>query len=255
MIGSTRWFSPGNLVDAIPHINMLFRFCRRYVEHCNGEQNSDMRKNGELRWLKEIAPKCRTVFDVGANVGDWTAMTLSINPSLKVHCFEPCSISFNRLQERGLSGGRLNNYGLSDSPGEATVFSFGEDAGTNSLYKREGLNANQEQKEMVRLDTLDNYCEENGIQEIDLLKLDVEGHELSVLRGSLRMLSAGKIKHIQFEYGGTYIDARILLKDMFVFLQSFQYHLYKIYPKELRHIERYEQRFENFQYSNWVATR
>lgn len=67
------------------------------------------------------------------------------------------------------------------------------------------------------------------------------------------MLDQGRIHQIQFEYGGTYIDARILLKDLFDFLIPYGYRLYKIYPNELRPIECYDQRLENFQYQNWVA--
>ena len=67
------------------------------------------------------------------------------------------------------------------------------------------------------------------------------------------MLNQGRIHRIQFEYGGTYIDARILLKDMFDLLTPYGYRLHKIYPNRLQPVERYDQRLENFQYQNWVA--
>lgn len=132
---------------------------------------------------------------------------------------------------------------------------FEECAGTNSLYRRHGLKSEQGQTEIIRMDILDDYCEREDIGQIDLLKIDVEGHELSVLQGSTRMLSQGRIKRIQFEYGGTFIDARILLKDMFELLTAYSFLLYKIYPNEIMLVERYEQRLENFQYQNWVALR
>ena len=247
--------SLGSFVDALPANTIFYRFCKRYVNHYNGDNNSDMRTNGELHWLREILPECDTVFDVGANIGDWTALALSIYPFLQVHCFEPCSAAFNQLQSRKLAreGIFINHFGLSDSAGEATIYVFENGVGTNSLYWRSGLNAEQKSREIVSLDTLDAYCERSDIRHIDLLKLDVEGHEFSVLKGATRMLKEGRIYRIQFEYGGTYIDARILLKDMFELLNNYHFHLYKIYPKELRFIERYHQRLESFQYSNWVA--
>ncbi|MBK8637482.1 MAG: hypothetical protein IPN92_04070 [Chromatiaceae bacterium] len=76
---------------------------------------------------------------------------------------------------------------------------------------------------------------------------------MSVLQGAARMLEQERIERIQFEYGGTFIDARILLKDLFDILTPFDYHLYKIHPNRLVAADRYEQRFENFQYQNWVA--
>jgi FkbM family methyltransferase len=258
----TRRFSLGKLVDALPANSLLYRFCIRYVNHYNGENNDDMRSNGELRWLRKVLPQCSIVFDVGANIGEWTALALNINPHLQVHCFEPSATTFRRLQVRhqGQRGVTLNNFGLSAAPGEMTLWVFADCAGINSLYKRQGLEdgfalAEQQYGETVRLETLDAYCERLGVRQIDLLKVDVEGHELMVLKGAAQILAQGRLQRIQFEYGGTYIDARILLKDMFELLTSYGYRLHKIYPHALRPVDRYDQRLENFQYQNWVALR
>jgi len=247
-------FSSGQMVDMLPSSSFIYRFCRRYVDHYNGDNNGDMHKNGELRWINEVLPQCATIFDVGANIGDWTELTLNINPLLKVHCFEPCKASFQRLHKRNFGAGVvLNHTGLGAHIGDAKMHIFEECAGTNSLYRRHGLKSEQGQTEIIRMDTLDDYCGREDIGQIDLVKIDVEGHELSVLKGSTRMLSQGRIKRIQFEYGGTFIDARILLKDMFEFLTAYSFLLYKVYPDEIKPAEGYDQRLENFQYQNWVA--
>ena len=81
----------------------------------------------------------------------------------------------------------------------------------------------------------------------------MEGHELEVFKGAAGMLTQGKIKRIQFEYGGCNIDSRVLLKDLFEFLLPYGYAFYKVFPRELRRVLRYDQRLENFQYQNWVA--
>lgn len=251
-----RRFSPGLLIDTLPRSLFIYRFCRRYVEHFNGDNNDDMHRNGELRWIREVMPQCATIFDVGANIGDWTDLVLSINPLLKVHCFEPCTTSYWKLQKRNFGTQVvLNHTGLGAHIGDVKMHIFEESAGTNSLYLRHGLKSEQGQTEIIRMDILDDYCEREDIGQIDLLKIDVEGHELSVLQGSTRMLSQGKIKRIQFEYGGTFIDARILLKDIFEFLTVYNYAFYKIYPGKIKLVERYEQSLENFQYSNWVAVK
>lgn len=247
--------SLGKWVDAFPPNELLYRFCKHYVDRYHGENNPDMRTNGELAWLRQVLPQCDIVFDVGANVGNWTALALSLNPALHVHCFEPSVAAFQRLQARAFEKGRvtLNPLGLSASPGEMTLHLFGEAAGTNSLYRREGLPIEQTQTEQIRLDTLDAYCQRAAVARIDLLKLDVEGHELAAMQGAQQMLAQGSIRQIQFEYGGSYIDARILLKDMFELLTAYGYRLHKLYPRQLRPIDRYEQRLENLQYQNWVA--
>jgi FkbM family methyltransferase len=242
------------LIGAMPRSRLLHRICRKYVDQYNGDNNCDIRCNGELRWIKEVIPKCATVFDVGANIGEWSDLVLHINPSVKVHCFEPCSTTFERLQKRNFGKSVvLNQLALSDHTGEAIIHIFGECAGTNSLYRRQGLKDEQKKTEIIRGDTLDAYCKRKDIDQIDLLKMDVEGHELMVLKGSARMLAEGRIKRIQFEYGGAHIDANVFLKDIFGVLNSYGFQLYKIYPREIRRVDRYNQEFENFQTSNWVA--
>ena len=69
------------------------------------------------------------------------------------------------------------------------------------------------------------------------------------------MLAEGRIKTIQFEYGGCNIDARVFLKDLFDFFSHFSYEFHKIQPQALRPVERYDQRLEDFQYQNWLLVK
>jgi len=211
--------------------------------------------------MHQTLVNCHTIFDVGANIGDWAALALNINPSLKLHCFEPSRETYQRLLARGWPPDViLNNFGLGSAQEHRTLYLFDDAAGINSLYKREGLEDGwglipQQRTETIWLDTVDHYCQEHEIAEVDYLKIDVEGHELEVLKGASTMLTRGKINVIQFEYGGCNIDARVFLKDIFDFFTPFAYTHYKIFPRELRRVDRYDQRLENFQYQNWVALR
>ncbi len=91
-----------SLWNAIPSRNChLYALCKRYVDRYNSENNDNIHTNGEWRFMQTILPQCATVFDVGANVGDWTALALDINPRLVIHCFEPSVATFQRLQARG----------------------------------------------------------------------------------------------------------------------------------------------------------
>jgi FkbM family methyltransferase len=239
----------------------LYRLCQHYVDRYRGENNSDIRTNGELQLLQQVLPNCRIVFDVGANVGSWTALALTINPQIIVHCFEPSQTTFSKLLERGFPDNVIcNNFGLGSAMEERVLYVFGEASGLNSLYERHGLEDGwgllpQQNKEIVRLDTLDHYCETRGIQSVDFIKVDVEGHELHVLQGARDMLERHSVTIVQFEYGGCNIDARVLLRDLFEFFDSLPYVLHKITPRGLQRVERYDQRLENFQYQNWAAVR
>lgn len=128
-------------------------------------------------------------------------------------------------------------------------------AGANSLYKRrlEGLGISYDESETVKVTTVDNYCYKNAIPHIDFMKVDVEGHELAVMRGAADMLKKQAIDYVQFEYGGCWIDSRMLFLDMYDFLTSFGYIIGKIMPKGIEFYDKYDQRLDTFQMANFLA--
>ena len=248
------------LLNLLPLDNVaVFRYCRHYVDVYNGENNGDIRTNGELKLMQEYLPQSTIVFDVGANVGNWAKLALAVNPAISLHCFEPSSYTYQKLLENHFPPNvNCNHFGLSSTRQQANLFIFKEGSELNSLYRREGLEdgyqiAPQSESEPIELRTLDDYVEESGINTIDFLKVDIEGHELDFFRGSEKLLSQYKIKVIQFEYGGCNIDARVFLKDFFNLFSKYpHYRFYKIFPDSLRQIDRYDVQLDNFQYQNWA---
>ncbi|HEX2120890.1 MAG TPA: FkbM family methyltransferase, partial [Thermoanaerobaculia bacterium] len=119
-----------------------YRIARRVVNRRRGDNDIEFESNGELAVLRALLPECRVVFDVGANVGDWTAEALRINASASYHCFEPTEAAFRRLLDRGFpTNVRLNQLAVGAVSEERTMYVFGEAGGANSLYRREGLDA------------------------------------------------------------------------------------------------------------------
>lgn len=242
----------------LPTRGLAFRVARKIVNLHNGDNDCDIETNGELLVARAVLPHCRTVFDVGANIGEWTALALTVNPGAVYHCFEPSPATFAILSRQSFPAHvRRNPFGLGERAEERKLFVYAEGRGSNSLYLREGLDDRQESEEVISLRTVDDYCAAENIDAIDFVKIDVEGHELSVLRGASRVLAAGKIGVIQFEYGGCYIDARVLLKDVWEHVLSLNdsYSFFKIHPDGPRPVARYEQALETFQYSNWLIAR
>lgn len=243
-----------------PNNGRLVSIFQQYIDHYHGDNNDDMNSNGELNFLERIIPATQVIFDVGANQGDWVALILPIKSNVTIHSFEPSLATFKKLEARNFPPNvTINHFGLSSKPDRKLLYVFSEGSGNNSLYQRRGLEAgwglkSPEQTEQILLETLDNYCEQTRIKHIDLLKIDVEGHELEVLRGALNMLRQKKIELIQFEYGGSNIDSGVLLKHLFEFLTPLGYRFYKLFPNEARYMGDYDQRWENFRYQNWVAS-
>lgn len=234
----------------------LYRLAKRIVFDHRGENNCEIETNGEMSVLKKYLKNGDTVFDVGANVGDWTKTVLGIIPDAAIHSFEPCLGTFSTLKENNFPANViLNNFGLGSKNEEKDFYITGEDSTVNSLYLRNDiLDKNNCRKETISLKSLDNYCAEKNVDRIDFLKIDVEGNEFEVLLGAKRLLSENKIGLIQLEYGGTYIDSRVFLRDVFDYFHKdnkFSYSFYKILYNKILRVE-YSEDLENFQYCNYL---
>jgi hypothetical protein len=106
--------------------------------------------------------------------------------------------------------------------------------------------------ERVTVNRLDGFCSLQGIPHIDLLKLDVEGHELSVLRGAGALLTTGAIDMIQFEFGRANVDARVFMKDFFELFGE-RYTVHRVVRDGLTPIRKYHEALEVFLTTNYVA--
>lgn len=211
-------------------------------------------------WTKNLERTPLILFDVGANLGAYTKLALAVFSSLSIEIFsfEPSPFTFEKLKEK--IGDRNNvkifNIGLGCYNGEMSLFQDERGSGIASLYNRrlEHFNIQLMEKEKVKIETLDDFCGKYGLEHIDFLKLDVEGHELKVLQGGRRMLDANAIDFIQFEFGGCNIDSRTYFQDFFYFLRD-RYNLYRVLRNGLYPIRQYKERYEIFLTSNYLAER
>lgn len=228
----------------------------------NGYNNCNFFTNGENYCLSKFLNKnSSVVFDVGANVGEWTFMALKYSPTAKVYAFEPHPDIFKLLVGKSHMNVECVPFALSDQEGVADFWQWGDDknvekSGLNSLFYRpilkEMFNQNPSSIQVSKL-TLDDFCEKNHIDHIDYLKIDTEGNEYFVLLGSNRMISNHSIDIIQFEYGGDYIDSETRLETVYKFLTERGYGIFRILPETLLSIPVWDPQLENFQYSNYLA--
>ncbi len=246
------------LIKIIPRNPKIYNFFKRYIDRYNGENNDNMITNGEMRFLQRNIGNRSVLFDIGANVCQWTKFVLNTNKRLNIHCFEPSKYTFKKLINNNFPPNVIcNNIGLSSAKKEQFIHIFKKGSGLNSLYQRKGLDERygkipQQQKEKIQLDTLENYCRENDIKFIDYMKIDVEGHEFEVLKGGKTLFNNIQVNIIQFEYGGTFIGAHVFLRDIFDLFEELNYNFYKIYPDCIKLVKKYYQKYDNFQYQNWL---
>lgn len=239
---------------------LLYKIATRYVDRFNGDNNSNFYTNGEARMLRNALRSCEkggkvVIFDIGSNIGEWAQYCLQICPSAELHLFEPSPSTYSQLkQKKWPLTSCLNNFGFGEKSGIFDLHVCKESSALNSLYARRGIhNLRNAHTEKVEIHLLDDYCSAQNITKNHFMKVDVEGHELSVFEGADKMLAAGNINNIQFEYGGCNLDSRVHLGDIWEVLSSHGYKLSKIHPKGLKYFEKYNQELEVFKYSNWVA--
>lgn len=137
------------------------------------------------------------IMDVGANVGDVTTVALWSYPKANVICFEPVKGTFEILKEKlkdFTAQTHLFNMALSNSAGEGEI-NITTSNGANSIETQsashQALNPHVREvgKEKIRLVRLDEIASQLPAQKIDILKIDVEGHELAVLEGGANFIS------------------------------------------------------------------
>ena len=236
-----------------------------YTEHrARGENNDDASTNGEYTLLRRIATaglELKTIFDVGANRSDWTVRACRLfGGDARIFVFEPVPETHAFLTKQlGALPAPSRTYAihlaLGVTDGTATMHVSGHLAGSDSIFQRHGTHVQSARTEHVTLQRGDSFCREGAIRRINLLKIDTEGNEMAVLHGFDAMLAKLAVDVIQFEYGGTWIDARAYLGDAFAYLQPRGYRLGKIHLAMVAFYENYDQRLENFAYANWIAVR
>jgi len=180
-------------------------------------------------YLRNIKPG-DTVFDVGANVGDLTLLfSRFAGNDGHVHAFEPTPVTFGKLGTIIKVAGRtnvvLNQCAVSDKAGVLTFNVYTETHQTwNTLADRPlekyGVNIPAPEKIEVKSISIDDYCTENKIDRIDLLKIDVEGAELHVLKGARRMFAENRVRICMFEFGQTIHDMGLSGDDIADFFKS-----------------------------------
>jgi FkbM family methyltransferase len=151
----------------------------------------------QLRWFATVAESFTAplIFDIGASTGSYCLLA-KYHVGMRVYAFEPVLQSFvllldniwyNGLQHRV----RPIRQALSDYQGEGIMH-----VPVETSHMGETVLNGQPKRYDRWLDmrasvtTLDAFCASEKIDHIDLIKMDVEGHELKVLKGGARMIQA-----------------------------------------------------------------
>lgn len=124
------------------------------------------------------------ILDIGANIGNSSLFFASHNSRAKIFSFEPHPETFKRAQINiglnNFSNIKLYNLGLGEEKTELKLYEVNEhNSGMNRILNKD---LNMPYK-LVEIDRLDSFVKEASMPKVDIIKIDVEGYEYSVLKG------------------------------------------------------------------------
>ena len=164
-------------------------------------------QNEYIQWMElNIKNKLNTILDIGGHIGSFSLLSnkfLSKNGRQLV--FEPVSENFNLIKKNIFINNLKNfikpfNFAVSNKSGSAKIFISSDNTGGSRL---DIPDLSSKTFEIVKVTTLEEITKDNKINFIDLIKIDVEGSEHSIVLSSKKIL-INKAKYIICEAGGSY---------------------------------------------------
>lgn len=247
--GLTRAF---RAMEAVLGRRMLWRISRAAYHYSRRDGPNDFEINGEqelqMRVAAAVGDRDMVAFDVGANLGEWSKSMIVISPKVRIVAFEPVP------KLAAIISGFLDDVvakAASDRSGTTTFSVTGELTGTNSMASMDGGEAIE-----VETTTVEIEAAARGIRHIDLLKIDVEGFDLAVLKGSFTLLAERRIAVAQFEYNWRWRFNHAFLADVFELIDGLPYRLGKVLPGGgIEIYDRWHPELERFIEGNYVLVR
>ena len=243
-----------------PLFQPLNRLLFRVASSGMGVNNWNGRSADERRFLlkaRDILPPKPVILNVGANEGQFARMARAAFPDATIISFEPNPSSFKKLQkvadELRLVPVPL---GCGDTSCRAQMFDVAEGAGSELASVVPGVTASYGEASSVfeiELITIDEYADREGLARIDYLKIDVEGFELSVLKGAEEMIRGRRIAMIQIEFNDAHVLSRTSVEDLQQALPGYGIHRL-LYSGDLLPLSGHPAVRRNlYQYQNLIA--
>ena len=192
--------------------------------------------------------------DIGGNIGEYSAEIRRRNPNTEIHIFEPSATNIEKLNQRFGNDKKITILpcAVSDNAGSATLFAnkAGSPLGSLTQRKLEHFNIDFNVKESVNIIRLEDYWNSNlNNRNLDIVKIDIEGHELSALNGFGKAIFSTSV--IQFEFGGCNIDTKTYFQNFWYFFKEHNFDLFRITPLGIEAIKTYKESDEYFSTTNY----
>ena len=240
--------------------NSLFNLARlveRIAASAQGKGYGATSIRQENKLVHKLLGKSPTLaIDIGGNIGEYTAELRRCNQNTEIHIFEPSATNIQKLTKRFSSDRKIMilPFAVSDNSGSATLFADEAGSGLGSLTQRklDHFNINFNLTESVKTIRFEDYWHNNlNSRKLDIVKIDIEGHEISALHGFGKAIFSTSV--IQFEFGGCNIDTKTYFQNFWYFFKEHNFDLYRITPFGVNRIKKYKESDEYFSTTNYIA--
>lgn len=226
-----------------------------------GVLNSKDTLSGENYFLAKFFSRksdALTVFDVGANVGNYIKYVRGFSQSAKIYAFEPHPVTYKKLTQAGQEcGAHIFNIGFGNKRELVELYDYKGQDGSEHASVYEGvitaIHGAVAVAHIVDIYTIDAFVAEHAVPQIHLLKIDTEGNELMVLEGARNSISNGVIDVVQFEFNEMNIESRVFMKDFYAILGDYKF--FRLLPDGLVELKYSPIYCEIFCFQNIVAIR
>jgi FkbM family methyltransferase len=208
------------------NIYRILSFIERIAQYYQGKGYGSISIDSEVGSVKKLlnsSSDIKIAIDIGGNIGNYTDALIKVFPEAEVHIFEPQKINIEKLRLKFIEQKniKIQQLGVSNKNGTMVLYSNKNGSGLASLSKRKldhfGIDFNLEEKvEVIKFE--DYWINNLNKREIDLLKMDIEGHELHALEGLGDAIKY--IKAIQIEFGGGEYRYKNFFSRFLVFFQA-----------------------------------
>lgn len=166
--------------------------------------------------------------DIGCNAGAFINVLQYIGITENIHCFEPHPVISKKTKEV-YSHIIMNDVCVGNKNEMVEIYIPTLSVGLSSIICRPVFSELEQDINILQVKcvTLDDYCLEHNIPEINFLKIDVEGFEKKVFEGARNLLMNHKIKCGVFEIGNTLKDAGTSENEICEMLEQYGYTIVK----------------------------
>lgn len=219
----------------------------------------DMRREvaNTLHLYRTHGTNPKIIFDIGGNVGRWSAEFLRQCPTAsQVHIFEPTLSASDSLRARfgATSNVLLHRVAIGLESGRGIIHSSRACDSQASMIQESSSESLPKPvtQEWIEVEPLDAICMKLAAVP-EILKIDVEGMEWDVLLGGQSTIRAASV--VQIEVSSKHIQRRIFFKDFYEHFTYLGFDVYRDTNRGLKRITEYDHTYETFATTNYWASR